>query len=423
MKPDFLFVFDNIIRDLPSIALLSFKLKQKKYECEVIHLTQLNHFLKHSSPKVLILNKPFLNNYDLILRQIFGMKICVLHTEGAMGARFLEKSKPKIDLYLFWNTADKELYKKRNPWDKIDHPVVGCHRTDFLFEPLAGKIFSKDSSINHLEEGSQLLVSLASPGGYAGVSESYINFKQKQINKLSENKIDMRRLLSIEAGVANFAYQIIEDILKSKLNIKLFFKPHPNENVEFWHDKLSGLRAENKLIFVTDKDISTVLDTVDVHICSGHCQTLSEAIMMGVYAIGFNPQEANNLFNTDWMEIGAPHARNSSDVLKCLKNLITSKKQDQLKHLTERQNNLNIEYINKFFEYRDGQVCDRCVDQLVKLHKDYSNSFSLSGLNLDYLLASFFSFLRRKFSFIFRKYLGKKQKFTVMIEIGTTRMN
>ena len=103
------------------------------------------------------------------------------------------------------------------------------------------------------------------PGGYAGVSESYINFKQKQINKLSENKIDMRRLLSIEAGVANFAYQIIEDILKSKLNIKLFFKPHPNENVEFWHDKLSGLRAENKLIFVTDKDISTVLDTVDVH--------------------------------------------------------------------------------------------------------------------------------------------------------------
>ena len=128
------------------------------------------------------------------------------------------------------------------------------------------------------------------------------------------------------------------------------------------------------------------------------------------------------IFSTPIDEIGAPHARNSSDVLKCLKNLITSK-QDQLKHLTERQNNLNIEYINKFFEYRDGQVCDRCVDQLVKLHKDYSNSFSLSGLNLDYLLASFFSFLRRKFSFIFRKYLGKKQKFTVMIEIGTTRMN
>ena len=111
--------------------------------------------------------------------------------------------------------------------------------------------------------------------------------------------------------------------------------------------------------------------------------------MMGVTLLGLS-SKANNLFNTDWMEIGAPHARNSSDVLKCLKNLITSKKQDQLKHLTERQNNLNIEYINKFFEYRDGQVCDRCVDQLVKLHKDYSNSFSLSGLNLDYLLASFF---------------------------------
>ena len=107
--------------------MLSFKLKQK-YECEVIHLTQLNHFLKHSSPKVLILNKPFLNNYDLILRQIFSMKICVCTLKAQWGALLENLSQKLISIY--WNTADKDFIK--DPWDKIDHPVVGCHEQIFV---------------------------------------------------------------------------------------------------------------------------------------------------------------------------------------------------------------------------------------------------------------------------------------------------
>ena len=408
MRDDFIFIFDNIVRDLPSTALISYKLLEKGYQCRVIHLSELNNYLKHERPKVVVLNKPFLKNYDLLVKQLFGLKVCVLHTEGAMGARFLEKSKPKIDLYFFWNQMDKNLYKKRNNWDEIDHPVVGCQRTDFLFPPLLTETLS--SNVATKCDNNQLVISLASPGGYSGLSDAYIDFKQKQLKDLSDKPINLKDFMSVEDRVADLAYKILKEIVASKLNIKLLFKPHPNESIEIWERKLAEFSSSKALTFVTDQSISEVLQLVDVHICAGHCQTLSEAIMMGVYSIGFNPIEANDLFDTKWMSIGMPHIRGEKDIIVRLKKLIEHKKSGQILNLTKSQQNENKPLINNFFEYCDGAVCQRCSDHLEELHKQHSDTLSLSGLKLSYVLSSSSSMFRRALGVKYRKYFNKNNK-------------
>lgn len=406
MKTDFVFIFDNIVRDLPSVGLISYLLKCRGYTCEVIHLAQLNTFLKNNTPKVLVVNKPFLNGYDLLFKQLLGMKICVLHTEGAMGARFLERSKPKIDLYFFWNDVDKSLYTRRNSWDRQNHPVVGCQRTDFLFEPLALMSNNQIDLAGYSKK--QLIVSLASPGGYAGLPDAYIEFKQKQLNKLAEAPIDLRELMSIEDQVADLAHEIIEKILTSGLNVKLLFKPHPNENIEIWEKKLAGLINSPNLIFVEDQSISDVLASADVHICAGHCQTLSEAIMMGVFAIGFNPCVAADLFDLKWMSIGAPHVCDPEKLIINLRELGELKMKGDLSSLIKSQYKENKTLIDNFFAFRDGNVCLRCTDHLESLHESHSGYFSVADFKVEYIFTSLFSIARRYLGSIYRRYFKKR---------------
>ena len=406
METDFLFVFDNVVRDLPSVALVSYILKRRGYNCEVIHLSELNTFLKYDCPKVLILNKPFLQNYDLIFKQLFGMKVCILHTEGAMGARFLEKSQPKIDMYFFWNDADKQLYSKRNPWDRHEHPVIGCHRTDFLTEPL--NLIGRKTSPTLSQSDTRLVVSLASPGGYAGLSDKYMEFKQKQINKLTEIPINLRTILSIENQVADLAFEIISKILNTNLDLKLLFKPHPNENLEIWHERFSSLNNASDLTIITDQNISELLLKVDVHICAGHCQTLSEAIMMGVLGIGFNPRSAEELFDPKWMSIGAPHFDNADSLICYLQELTKIKIGGEMSSLAQRQYAENETIIDEFFAFRDGNVCLRCADYLEAMQKSYTGHFSLSGITTRYFLNSLLFATRRLIGRLYRRCFKKE---------------
>ena len=412
MRYDFLFVFDNIVRDLPSVALISFQLQAKGFISKVIHLTELNQFLKKNTAKVLILNKPFLHPYSLLLKQIMGMKVCVLHTEGAMGARYLEKTKPKIDLYFFWNDADKRLYQKRNAWDKLSHPVVGCQRTDFLFDPLfIEEGLNMENNMNTPDQGS-LTVSIASPGGYAGLSDEYIAFKEKQINSLSYEKIDFRKFMEIEHEVAELAFETINEIVNSKLDLKLLFKPHPNENFAVWESKFKDLGQAHNVQIIKDKSIAAVLKSVDVHICAGHCQTLSEAVMMGVYAMGFNPEKANSLYDATWMSIGAPHARSSSAIIEQLKVLLDAKRQGTLKQLVNLQYEKNKSSVDHFFAFRDGKVYERCLYHLIKLHERPENTNRLVGFSKSYIKSSLVLMLRRWVSGILGKLKLKKGKIT-----------
>lgn len=402
MRIDFLFVFDNIVRDLPSVALISFLLKKRGYNCEVRHLSELNNLLRNETPKVLVLNKPFLNIYDILFKQVLGMKVCVLHTEGAMGARFLEKTNPKIDLYFFWNEADKLLYQKRNPWDNIDHPVVGCQRTDFLFPHLKSSVGERNPIFNC--DSNRLVVSIASPGGYAGLSEKYLKFKQKQLDKLSEAPLNLKATMAVEEQVAALTSQIIEKILNSGLNITVLFKPHPNENIEVWNKKFANLPATADLQIINDLNISDVLSSVDVHICAGHCQTLSEAIMMGVVAIGFNPDTASSLFDEKWMSIGSPHFNEAEQVVSKLKQLILKKQQDDLSSVVEKQYAENSALIDHFFAFRDGKVCLRCADNLETLVETRVHSFA-GRFQTRYVFAALISTTRRFIGRAFRRYL------------------
>ena len=132
--------------------------------------------------------------------------------------------------------------------------------------------------------------------------------------------------------------------------------------------------------------------------------------MMGVYSIGFNPIEANDLFDTKWMSIGMPHIRGEKDIIVRLKKLIEHKKSGQILNLTKSQQNENKPLINNFFEYCDGAVCQRCSDHLEELHKQHSDTLSLSGLKLSYVLSSSSSMFRRALGVKYRKYFNKNNK-------------
>ena len=177
-----------------------------------------------------------------------------------------------------------------------------------------------------------------------------------------------------------------------------------------WEQKLAGLQSSKELSFVTDQSISEVLQSVDVHICAGHCQTLSEAIMMGVYSIGFNPIEADALYEKKWMSIGTPHIRREKEIIVRLKELIEYKKSFQISKLTKNQYNKNKSFLNNFFAYRDGAVCQRCCDHLEELHKGHSDKLSLSGLKLSYIFSSSASIFRRALGTKYRKYFYKTNK-------------
>ena len=116
-----------------------------------------------------------------------------------------------------------------------------------------------------------------------------------------KNEIYRPRLTGVKRRVRGNFYS---SFLKIEFSVpKLIFGNNLNELGESDFSKVLSTLKERLIevgVLISDKDISEVLKSVDVHICAGHCQTLSEAIMMGVFAIGFLQQVVSVPINSTW---------------------------------------------------------------------------------------------------------------------------
>ena len=168
------FVVDNALRDFPPISLVAYIIERLGYQCDFISTTDLTTFWWKYNNCVIILNKPLLSSIPFNFMKLLRCKFAALNTEGAMGARFIDPTCIGIDLMLFWNRNDQELFMKKMPDFRGKKRVVGTPRTDLLFH--SRKIQDK------ADNKEKLKILVTSPGGYLGRGGAGIMIQKR--NKL-----------------------------------------------------------------------------------------------------------------------------------------------------------------------------------------------------------------------------------------------
>ena len=134
MTSSILFLVDHKHRDLPTLALIGYILKQnfgiRSLFCA---LNEENYFIQKLNPGFIVIPKA---NYDFAQLLKFreeGRRIIVMDTEGnPQEDNYKVRILLEPDLYLFWNESYMRQYKDDLEAAGVNYVVLGCPRTDFL---------------------------------------------------------------------------------------------------------------------------------------------------------------------------------------------------------------------------------------------------------------------------------------------------
>lgn len=106
-------------------------------------------------------------------------------------------------------------------------------------------------------------------------------------------------------------------------NYQFYFKPHPTENNNFWKKKLQNSK---NLIIVNQKSSTSLIKESNL-IIQTRCTTSVEATINSINHINFIPVRAKHGF-AKFVDKFSNNAKNETEVVKLINNLIHSKKKN-----------------------------------------------------------------------------------------------
>lgn len=363
MNSSILFLVDHKHRDLPALSLIGYFLKQKyNIEAHFAPLNEENEVIDRSNPGFIVIPKA---NYDvgqLLKFRKSGRRIVVLDTEGnPQQKNYKVRIMVQPDLYLFWNESYMGRYVDEFRKARVQHAALGCYRTDFLSDELKTLLPSKKQVLSKLGLDHQTqTITLATASQEAHHSSKRWAAKEKRRKRSMKSGADYSVIVQNSLRLR----QVNEEIIRSFVgnpSANLVVKPHPNENVVYWHDFLASLNSPN-IKLMTREPISTLLSISDLHISNNCCTTTAEAAIFGLPTVEVHTEFTSKQYDSAHSSV-AHHIIHSADELKAIVASYHDKTDVML-------SGTQADYLYTHYGKTDGRRCEAYAEYLAQYIQD-----------------------------------------------------
>ena len=379
-----LFLIDIKSRDLPSSSLIGYELKKRGYEVFFCALHEEDQFLKKIKPNCIVINKPIYFDEKILKWKLLGIKIISFDTEGNPQDKFcLYKIKIFPDLLIYWNKIEKLKYEKyfklKNSLFTGPIPktfVGGGIRIDFFHKKFQ-KIFLKQKN-----NSNKKIITVASSTQEAHLSNRQVNKIYQLRQKTMDQSVDYFKIVKMMKNNLNLNIQLLEYLNKQK-GYKVYFKPHPNENMKQWK-KIFKLKKLNNIKFFK-RNINYLLSNSELHIANSVCTTTFEAKLMGIKSIEIQSKFCSSLWKKDHLNLPDFVIKSKNDF-------------NRIKNIKKKRNFLFNSYIDKYYSFFDGKNYIRyanIIDNYLSKEENLENKYIFFTL-INFLYLNFKRHLRHK---------------------------
>jgi len=364
-----LFIVDHKHRDLPGLALIGYYLSQNGHKVKYVALWQEDELLESFDPHVVVLPKPVYNNKKLIKMIQDGRKRVVIHTEGAKREGVIFNIDLAPDLFFFWNESEFNRYKNREEYGETKMILVGSPRIDFLNKRFEKLYLSREDFLTkHGLDPSKKTITISTHTVASFHSVEYVKFKKKQLSKLLNYDFDYDKFLVGCHWLLDYTVSMLEAFGEMFPEINFILKPHPNENVLFWSNKIKEINRKNIAICLGE-NINQFLVCSDIHVAHNGCTTTAEAVCKGIPTIEIFNDVADEFYPKDRLKMANHKVRNHQDMKKAIIDELRINRKGNMDEYLNR--NYVKTYLDNNFYKRDGLRCleyaleiDRLVDSI-----------------------------------------------------------
>lgn len=362
-----LLIVDIKSRDLPSLALIGYFLKNK-YDIKYGRVNELEYQTKLEFDCVIL---PKMNRFDdafkfFILDTIQkNRKIICIENEGNISANIKKNFFALPDLYFFWGKRQMEDYKRLFK-KKSFFEVLGNPRLDFFHNKFKKLLIDKKKFLKKLNLKNEFCLTITTRTQEAHKNKKNIsNIMSRRQLMYKEPNNYFFDYVNASKTILKVSSDLLFKIQKKFPKINLLVKPHPGENLKYWNKlekKISNLRI------VKGITIENFLKLSDLNISHNLCSSTFEAKLFNLPTIEMQTRFSKKYFLRIHQNIA------DFITLKPEKILSIISKQINKKNKNNKKNKKIKNYINNFFFKFDGERCRnyaRSIDNFLQNNRKH----------------------------------------------------
>ena len=412
MKVRFLFLPDHKHRDLPSMALIGYFLRQLGHSVKFSALWAEDQVINNFDPNYIIMNKFNYPPKKLLKWTKAGRKRIIIMSEGnTQGVednkisnrdiKSLKDSSPH--LFFFWN---EKRMKVISPYtdNYCVNKVVGCQRLDF-HHSLFRNIFEKRNNIliNYGLSPQNKTITIATSIGLSHQTDEFKKMAEDGYGDDSSKIENFRTNDKNQKLLRPITEEIIFYISKKFQNINLIVKPHPNESIIHWRNFVKSLNDDNVFLCVGE-NINNVLKVSDFHIAHNVCNTIIESQLLGIPTVQIITDISREFYEKDHIDIAENNVTNINEFIKIIENSNISKKENNSTNYTISKD--MIFYVKKYYHRFDGLRCYKYAKEISQFVTNTQNN-DLFIDNMKYFYSQISYRVLYNISHFNKKYIGR----------------
>lgn len=400
-----LFLVDHKHRDLPSLSLIGYFLRQMGYKVKYVALWQEDLVIRSFQPKYLVLPKPIYELKRQIRFKIRGHKLIVIDTEGNPGGkRFKLNIQIPPDLYFFWNESELQIAITSLSSANTILKLAGCPRTDFLKDKFLDLFPSREELLQQYSLSLQRkTVTIATATANAYLSGELLKRKIEQLKRQTLEIDNIKEGVRNMVALKDMTERMIRHIVPKYSELNFVIKPHPNESIISWQDLVDSLPTDNAYLCIGES-IHHLLRVSDLSIAHNGCSTTFESLLSGVPAVEIHTDESIKFFKIDRLQLPTYSVKTVEELDHVIERELYHDDRSKVKD-PQISDKLGC-YIHKYFYKIDGLRCYEHAREIAKFiedARDESNYYGKFLVNNPLFLWPYVkSQIRRPFSYVKR---------------------
>jgi surface carbohydrate biosynthesis protein len=379
-----LFIVDHKYRDLPSLSLIGYFLRQMGYEVRYVALWQEDPVIRSFKPRHLVLPKPLYELRRLFRFKIGGHRLIVINTEGNPGGKtFKMNIEVPPDLYFFWNESQLQIDSANLSGGKTIFKLAGCPRTDFFRDGFCNLFPSREELLKQykLSKGRKTITVATSTANVDLIGESL----KRKIVILKRQTIEMEdfeKAIHNKKALKDMTVGLVRYIVSKYPDLNIVIKPHPNESIIFWQNFVASLPTDNIHLCIGEP-INNLLRVSDLHIAHNACTTTFESLLSGVPAVEIHADQTMELFKTDRLQLPTYIVKTVEDIDRAIDRELYHA--DKGEDRNGKRDKILRSYIRKYYFKIDGLRCYEHARVIADFVEDFSNeSINYGKFNLNH---------------------------------------
>jgi surface carbohydrate biosynthesis protein len=364
-----LFLVDHKHRDLPSLSLIGYFLRQMGYEVKYVALWQEDPVIRSFKPRHLVLPKPLYELRRLFRFKIGGHKLIVINTEGNQTYQLNIEVPP--DLYFFWNKSQLQIDSARLSGGKTIFKLAGCPRTDFFEDKLCNLPPSREGLLKQYKLSKRRkTITVATSTTYADLSGERLKLKIEILKRQIPEMGNFEKQTHNSKVLKDMTERLVRYIVSKYPDLNIVIKPHPNENIVFWQDFVASLPTDNIHLCIGEP-INNLLRVSDLHIALNACTTTFESLLSRVPAVEIHTDQSIELCNTDRLQLPTYIVKTVEDIDRAIEQELYQA--DKGKEGNGKRDEILQSYIRKYYFKIDGLRCYEHARVIADFVEDSSN--------------------------------------------------